>query len=286
MSNSTIPGLNLNTSPAPGVSSQVVTVTPELAAEWLARNTKNRTISQRAVDQYAADMERDAWPFTGQPIIFDSAGALIDGQHRLTAQVKAAVTLPWLVITGAPSAVQDFVDIGRPRSVANQLQIKGKADSNSLAAVARLSLVLGGNRAPSKPQTLEDAQANIEEYSAAAHIGRRTAQLIRGSSAAYAIAFLHLRRIDETAAVEFFEALQTGANLPGDSPVLIARTYIAKNVSGKGLNDSARVAFINYLFKTWNLWREGKKVKSFSRPVGIVVPIDAPTTANVRKIGA
>lgn len=266
MLNTTLPGLD------GGVRTQIVRVTPETAAAWLARTVANRTISKLAVDQYASDMAHD-WPFTGQPIVFDSNGHLSDGQHRLTAQVKAGVVIEWLVVTGVEPSAQDYIDIGRPRTVANQLQIKGVTFSNAIAAVSRMLLVYGGERNPSKPMIREYAEKEAEALREAGHVGRSVAQVIRGSSAAYGAAYLTLSRLDSDAASDFFDSLQTGADLSLTSPILIARTYIARTQqNARSMDDSARVAFINYLYKTWNLWRENKRVKSFSRPTTTVVP--------------
>lgn len=156
MTDSTLPGLVIES--LAHVATQTVQASPELAALWLAHNGHNRTLSPRTVDQYAADMAAGNWNFTGQPIIFDAAGHLIDGQHRLTAQVKVGVTLDWLVITGVQTATRDFIDIGRPRSVGNQLQIKG-VGGNGVAAVARLDLIYRGQPNPSKPTVRAHAEA-------------------------------------------------------------------------------------------------------------------------------
>lgn len=266
MTDTTLPGLES------GVQSRIVRVTPEMAAAWLARTVANRVISKDAVEQYASDMSR-GWTFTGQPIVFDYNDHLSDGQHRLTAQVKANVVINWLVVTGVEPAAQDYIDIGRPRTVANQLQIKGVSFSNAIAAVARMLIVYRGERNPSKPAIREFAEKDIAALQEAGHAGRSVAQVIHGSSAAYGAVYFTLHRIDADATEEFFEALQTGADLSLTSPILVARTYIARTQqNARAMNDSGRVAFMNYLFKTWNLWREGKRVKSFSRPTTTVEP--------------
>ena len=130
MTNSILPGLGLRDL-AGQISTQRVKVTPTMAAKWIARNHQNRTLSQKTVDQYAADMAAGKWTFTGQAIIFDAAGRLIDGQHRLTAQIKANVTLEWLVVVGVETETRDYIDIGRPRSVGAQLQIKGRSEEHT-----------------------------------------------------------------------------------------------------------------------------------------------------------
>lgn len=257
------------------VEARVITASPEQAAEWLTRNPRNRTVSQATVNQYADDMLEGRWAFTGQPIIFNSAGNLDDGQHRLSAQVKAGVTIDWLVVGGVNHAAQDYMDIGRPRTVAGQLQIAGHTFGHAVAAAARLELMYRGNPNPSKPQTRAFAEANYRALATAGFAGRSTAQVIRGSSAAYSVAYLHIAEIAPDLVEEFFDMLRTGANLPSTSPLLVARNAIAKEGSARKNNDSARIRFVDYLHKTWNLWISGKSLKSFkapSGPVGLVVP--------------
>lgn len=252
-----------------GPQSRIVRVTPEMAAAWLARNVTNRTISEPTVRQYAADMRNGMWTFTGQPIIFDSEGRLSDGQHRLTAQVNAEIVLDWLVITGVEPIAQDFLDIGRPRSVANQLQIKGVGSSHLIASVARLDLIHDGEPAPSKPQIREHAERNLLDFAESAQVGKSISQVIGGSASAYAVAHCHASRVDADAAETFFTALRTGAELSLTSPILVARQFVSRlshSPGGRAWNDGRRSDFVNYLFKAWNLWRAGKSVKSFKAP--------------------
>lgn len=269
MSNLTLPGLAQDTQ----IEYRVVRVTPEMAAAWLTHNVANRTISAATVEQYASDM-RHGWPFTGQPITFDSDGRLIDGQHRLTAQVKADVVIEWLVITGVTPGTQDYIDIGRPRTVANQLQIKGVTFSNAIAAVARLDLVYSGEKHPSKPAIRERAEKDVEAFAKSGHLGRSVAQTLGASSASYSLAHYRMAQLDEVAADQFFESLASGADLAHTDPILVARTAIYRMHKGsaRSWNDASRCAFADYLFKAWNLWRAGKRVKAFSRPTSRVEP--------------
>ena len=271
MSDPILPGLVL--ADLAYISTQQVQVSPELAAVWLARNRHNRTLAKATVDQYAADMVSGGWHFTGQPIVFDAAAHLIDGQHRLTAQVKAGVTLTWLVITGVKTETRDYIDIGRPRTVANQLQIKGLHDGGGVAAVARLNLIYGGQPNPSKPTVRAHSEDHGTAFHAGARVGRSIAQVIHGSTAAYGVAHYRLAEVDPETAAAFFDALLTGAGLPITSPILVARNHIARTRATRSLSDVQRVAFIDYLMRTWNLWVSGKRVKTFAAPAGRVEPI-------------
>lgn len=272
MRQSTIPAL----SEVSTIEARVINVTPELAAEWLARNPHNRTLNASAVAQFATDMSEGRWTFTGQPVIFDTNGNLSDGQHRLTAQVKAGTTLDWVVIGGIAANAQNYIDIGRPRSVADQLQIAGRTSPHGVASAARLELVYAGNANPTKPQVRAFAEANYKDLAIASNAGKGVAQVIQGSTAGYAIAYFHIAKTSPDLVVDFFEHLRSGADLPATSPILIARNTIARMGSARKSNDAGRVRFVNYLHKTWNLWATGRRVKSFAAPTG-AVDITAPT---------
>lgn len=258
------------------IEARVLSVSPELAAEWLARNPRNRNLSHAAVAQFAADMQAGRWKFTGQPIVFDGSGNLQDGQHRLAAQVKVGAVIDWLVVGGVATAAQNYMDIGRPRSVADQLRIGGYALGHHVAAAARLKLLYDGESNPTKPQIRTYAEKHHATLARSAHLGKSVSQVIGGSESAYAIAHFHMSQLDADLADGFFDRLRSGADLPATSPLLIARNYIGRGglTVGRGHSDTLRVRFIDYLHKTWNLWVAGKRIKSFSVPPGHVTPIE------------
>jgi hypothetical protein len=61
------------------------TITPQQAEQLLRRNRPgaNRKVQLSTVQYYGHQMRAGEWPKTGQPLIFDEHGVLIDGQHRL-----------------------------------------------------------------------------------------------------------------------------------------------------------------------------------------------------------
>jgi len=85
-------------------------VTPKIAEEYLKCNVGNRRLRPKDVERYSSDMGNGRWWLTHQGIAFDDEGNLIDGQHRLMAQIKAGVTLHWLVIRGLPHKASAVVD--------------------------------------------------------------------------------------------------------------------------------------------------------------------------------
>lgn len=57
-------------SPKHAVETSIVTVTPEMAEEWLSKNINNRAPSKKVIDTYSRDMASGRWEFNGDSIRF------------------------------------------------------------------------------------------------------------------------------------------------------------------------------------------------------------------------
>ena len=99
-------------------------ITPEQASKWLETSAKNRLLNSTRVAMYAAAMVRGDWMLTNQGIAFDEFGALIDGQHRLHAIVKANVPVTMLVIESTPNRSQLVLDQGLKRTPHDQIALR------------------------------------------------------------------------------------------------------------------------------------------------------------------
>src|SRR5258708_40251676 len=72
--------------PIPGAPPAFATeITPEMATQWLEKNTMNRRIRQSDVDNLTGIMKRGQWELNGETIIISDTGDVLDGQHRLSA---------------------------------------------------------------------------------------------------------------------------------------------------------------------------------------------------------
>jgi hypothetical protein len=134
------------TKTARAVPANVVTITPKMAEEMLGKNVKNRRVSKHTVEAYARDMISGSWKFTGEAIKFDRDGSLQDGQHRLLACIKAEQPFTTLIVYDLDADVQEVMDTGRLRTVADALTINGQAFATRIAGAARwLNTVKVGN---------------------------------------------------------------------------------------------------------------------------------------------
>ena len=83
------------------MKTEVKLITPQIAEEMLKKNPMNRRVKDFVISEYSRVMKAGLWKEnTGEAIKFASDGTLLDGQHRLTALIKANVSLYFLIITG------------------------------------------------------------------------------------------------------------------------------------------------------------------------------------------
>jgi hypothetical protein len=109
-------------------------ISPDWATEILTtKNTHNRRLST-AWQKIHSAISRGAWHVNGECIVFDTAGVLINGQHRLYAIAKGAAAVPCFVVYGVdPEAFATF-DQGKKRSAADVLSAEGFESTKYTAA--------------------------------------------------------------------------------------------------------------------------------------------------------
>ena len=99
------------------------TITPQIAAELLAKQHRNRMISEPSVRKYVGEMESDRWIADElSPIVVDEKGRLLDGQHRMRAVVRYGKPVSFMVAVGTLESVDRHSE-QRFRSHADRLKI-------------------------------------------------------------------------------------------------------------------------------------------------------------------
>jgi hypothetical protein len=124
---------------------RVEIITVKEAQEYLSRNEHNRPVSLALVNKYATDMVTGRWMLSTDMIGFDTAGRLIQGQHRMSAVVLAdewqpGIEVPMLVGHGFPPESFDVLDQGKMRSAAHVLGSHGMSNTHRIGTVARQML--------------------------------------------------------------------------------------------------------------------------------------------------
>lgn len=79
------------------ISFQIITVTPEMGLRWLSNNSHNRPIRQEVVQSLTKKILDGNWKVNPPIEVFDT-GQLWNGQHRLSAIVKANIPVKMKVI--------------------------------------------------------------------------------------------------------------------------------------------------------------------------------------------
>ncbi len=123
----------------PTFTQTVQVITPELAQEYLKRNTGNRALSRANLANLIARLERGEFGFTGDSVKFDWDGNLIDGQHRLELVVATGTPVPMVVQRGLDPAVFKYLDQGRKRSLGDALSVNKVPNYNGIAAIVSLA---------------------------------------------------------------------------------------------------------------------------------------------------
>jgi hypothetical protein len=119
------------------LQAKVIYLTSEIAENLLQQNKGNRKLKKETLRIYVNDMKDGRWKENGEPIIIDINGVVKDGQHRLTACIKANYSFHIPLITGVDPDVMDTIDTGRNRSLGDVLQLNGYMHYTNAAALIK-----------------------------------------------------------------------------------------------------------------------------------------------------
>lgn len=251
-----------------GVRAEIMTITPELATQWLEEGEQGRNarrIRNRHVAFLSNEIRSGRWDVdSGHPIIFGRNGNLTDGQHRLWAVVLTGMTIRNLVLWGFDTPK----DRGRPRSFGDYLYEHGYGAENRLAAVVTGILRFEqegtfdshGSWTVDFDEGLEllSAYPSIEESSK--HSMLKGYRVLHPSPTMIGALHFILGQVDSEARDEFFYQLESGANIEAGSPIFWLRKRLidlkmeASTRQSRIRRDIVAATFI----KAWNDWREGK----------------------------
>lgn len=113
---------------------EMTTITPPMASIMLQNNTENRKLDNRHVQFLADQILSGKWQNNGQTIVIADDGTLMDGQHRLSAIVKANKPTKLGLCTGAPKSAMSTIDNGKLRSTTDILTMNGWPNASLVAS--------------------------------------------------------------------------------------------------------------------------------------------------------
>jgi hypothetical protein len=249
----------------PKIETSTTTLTPRLAAEWLATTGQQRAVVPHVVKKYAAQMKQGLWRFNCEPIIFDTDGKMIDGQHRCLAVINSGMPIDCLVVKGAPPEAFQSLNQGCVRNGATVLSILGVSNYKTITAI--LNVI---HRINTGTQSTRSAVPNTlieklwQEYPDAA----TAAQYIAGNKFLRchfpcgwvgAIWVFGSRQHGLEVARKFFEQLILGTNLPPTSPIWVLREKAIAWTSAKAMLSEQDKA--GMMIKAWNAYVTGRPLK-------------------------
>ena len=256
-----------------GIQTEIVAVTPAMAAGLLSRNTMNRSISDGRVDLMADDMTAGRWMLNGDPIRIARDGTLMDGQHRLSAVIKSGRAIQMLIISGLDKQVFATIDAGRIRTAGDILAIAGVHYYPIVASAARVAATFKDGRtlhggAISRKEVTDFALAHPYLADVAHKVRNRLGYLNAGPLTGVLFLANEKRLFDEDIDV-FLEGLGTGEGLERGDPRLTLREWAMKErMRGRGQLTARAVVAASARCWTAFVRREKLRVlKISSKPV-------------------
>lgn len=282
----------------PGVEIFLVPVSPALAKQMLEDNTSGqRNPSGSTIDRYVSDIIEGAWRFAGDPLRYNAAGELIDGQHRLAAVAEADAEQVFVVITGLDPDIMDAIDTGRKRSFADLVKIKHPAISyaKTISGVcSRLWYYDHGNyfiKGLTRTASTNEYTGAVPSYSAltdtmnswqaktgttleqAVKVGHRAASVLPGiSSFTFATVYMLMSERDKDVREAVFHELlveprSTSVNYPVNA--LKSRLMRLANNSNESWNAQLQTHFLTIII---NAMMSGDEVSILRTPPALQFP--------------
>lgn len=247
---------------------------PNEAAALLKGNDNNRNLNKRTVSQYARYMSLGEWQMNGETVKITKHGKLLDGQHRLAAVIQSGTKQEFIVVRDLDDKNMETIDVGKKRTIADALTIKGyRTNSNNVLAAATKYVMdfEGGTYARKRQHALSPTSALkflkknpglVDSVAAITGYGKDIARLV-SPSVATAMHYLFSSQ-NKKAADMFFRGLAKGESLPAGSPILALRNkFVLEAAKGKrgGENRHKNVAcFVT----AWNAYLNGDELKKVS----------------------
>lgn len=245
-------------------------VNPEKAKAYLEKNLKNRNLRQNIVNNYAAQMKKGIWlEDNGDTIRISKSGVLLDGQHRLSAIVKAGVSLKVTIAYDIADNAFEFIDIGTARHAGDVLSVSGVKRPNVIASIIKdynglKHGVSSGQKTIrlSNHEVLEIYKSDPSKFDFVSQKAMHLYSVCNGMVAPSDIGSYYLLFKDyaPTRVDDFFEKLCTGADLSKNSPVMMLRN---KLIEVKGRKDKTMTDMLRHVYfvKTWNAFIQNLEPK-------------------------
>jgi hypothetical protein len=235
----------------------------------------------------------------------------MDGQNRLSAAVRANKPIWSLTAFGYDRSVMRTFDQGDARTLADIMTTTGWPHGENARCASALGIYINYINSPSRQYQRGHGAGAVSNQYMMEKCDQYEDVLAEGVNAikykwvrryllsASITAWMILSKKDKKACKEFFEALDSGVNLPSGSAILQFRDHMVKvkmrsenmsvGTSSKlkkelAKDDSPMIETVLYnqasmipvygeqklelILRYWNLWRQGRKVRHSERLTG------------------
>ncbi|KKN38348.1 hypothetical protein LCGC14_0754230 [marine sediment metagenome] len=242
-------------------------ISPQLAEEWLNRNTQNRPCASPDVKRISREIELGHWKINGETIKFDKNNVLRDGQTRLKS-IVATKTAVWCWVAfdlDLGMEVFETIDQGRLRSLGHLLSIRGYKNYNHLAGATRLVYALdtelvaepGGFKSAVGLSIVEERPQLVDSLERVYAAGISDAYSIGAAAALHHM----MQKRDHELADSYWDMLATGVIKQRCSPAKSVRDTLLSNKNAAADKQLKPTHLQAIAIKGWNLTRGGKTCK-------------------------
>lgn len=268
--------------PAPygGVTVATETITPQMARDMLERNKMNRTIRDKWVRELASLMQAGEFILNGESLSIDSDGQILDGQHRLTACVRANTAFETVVARGLPPAVRPTVNAGVKRSFTDDLTMNGVTQAAHRHALLRKIMCWedkGGFAQFNKTSYPRlRMTAAYPSYAGAITECLQSAQRYERCALSKGVSpfmyWLLVMRTGSDAAVvrKYLSILSTGSQADQDTVLIRFRSLLDdwSYSGGRGRREGGAPNETYFAVRAWNAWITGQELGRWQLPPG------------------
>jgi hypothetical protein len=263
------------------ITSTIKTLTPADAKALLGRNGKyQRTVNASRAKRIGDAMATGTFKLTGQTIVIDRDGNLLDGQHRLTGQCLANVDFTYLVVEGEDPENFQYYDLGTKRTAAQFINSRHRSVMHAAAKLiieyrARPTAMRIVNGRVGNEQPISEILEAIEGLNGLEAMAGE-ARLIyeaTGINAPTLLAVTYLGGIHAPDLVDpWFSGLHSGAELVRKDPRLALRNTWARNA--KLLNVSgAQITRWVYIVRAWNAFVQDEPITLLRHNPALALPL-------------
>lgn len=259
------------------LQAKVETITPDMAREYLKSNSMNRPLNDKTVNFYAQEMRAGNWKLNGEAICFGKNGALLNGQHRLSAIVKSGKEIQTMVVRGCDENAFITYDSGRLRRISDIFSIEGINNYSYVSCIATRVLALKQNatiisqiRNSSRSLPKKYAKTEImEEYYTSPDLYQEVFSFIRSlygkfkimnviEAAAICVFLIKCKNYPEKKVKGFFTSLFLGEDIGNETIITYREKIIRDRLSTSVMTSEMKQQL---LIKVWNYYVIGKSRK-------------------------